>query len=680
MTREPTSEAGLMGIRAIYRGLQRALLGSVVLFCIQSALGEITSAILSSNQKKALVIGRGPLPTELVGSVSHPQVAAHNFLVAVGNLENDPAKGWTCDFSWDLMVRLGMNPTNTPLETLFNYIGKNHLGYRIAINNGPSGMTVGYWGCAVDNGMMPFAPQGNNNTGFRFDDGIGLRAAVGVAGGYNANLTSVGPGVEFFDHAFPVDHAQSWANQVVAAKFAKVLDAHPNYNIWDAREHLRQAGSFWASGWTETNGYGCVDEKAMVGKLFPAPPVDFNIIKSRNRRQVTFTWRNFRQSNFAAAVIARKDGRILYQGSGTNFVWNSDLDGAETFVYWSVNHAGEKSRIENYQKRRVTGLNCRLNQTCLVLGAPTGQESVEWRILEQFQRIATNWVCDLIYRPGNAYYDKAAAFPVGPVVAILADFPAMVSYAISNQYRILVIPITPSDGNLYAWKREWDRAIAAGIIVVLPHSAALAPARRPRGRKLSPAHLYSAITVGTGFTNNILSYGPGLEFFDAPSTQAVSSGILEPSEAAATVAGKLALILDAYPKYNIWDARQHLRQSSSYYISGWIEDGGYGRPANQPARISKLDVAPPIGVQATKSADGTAVTFSWENFLQSGWKETIIKGKKDEIIYHGTGTNFLWRCDSDGEEIFTFCSKDNAGRLSKREAYTVLHLEGLKRK
>ena len=28
-----------------------------------------------------------------------------NFLKVVGNVANDPAKGWTCDFSGDLMLR-----------------------------------------------------------------------------------------------------------------------------------------------------------------------------------------------------------------------------------------------------------------------------------------------------------------------------------------------------------------------------------------------------------------------------------------------------------------------------------------------------------------------------------------------------------------------------------------------
>src|SRR3989442_14653730 len=104
------------------------------------------------------------------GGATHPQVARMNFLKLVGNVANDPAKGWTCDFSWDLMLRFGMNPTNTTMETLFNYLGQHHLGYRIAMNCGPMGHTAPYWGCALHNGIMPFAPQGNNDQGLRLDD------------------------------------------------------------------------------------------------------------------------------------------------------------------------------------------------------------------------------------------------------------------------------------------------------------------------------------------------------------------------------------------------------------------------------------------------------------------------------------------------------------------------------
>ena len=395
------------------------------------------------------------------------------------------------------------------------------------------------------------------------------------------------------------DTAQSWANQALAAKFARILDAHPNYNIWDARQHLRQAASFWASGWTETNGYGRVNERAVVGKLLPGPPVEFMAARSHDRRQVIFTWRNFLQTGFAATVIARKDGPVLYEGTGTNFVWTSDVDGDATFRYWSKNKAGEKSRMESYQTRTVTGLNCRRNQTCLVLGAAAGQEALTRALGRQFEHVAPNWVCDVVCRPAPAGQGQAAP-PAGPPgMIVLPDFAAMVSYAISNRYHLLIAPISIGERDLYAFKSEWDRATAAGILVVVPNSSSL----KLRARRPSPPRLSSAVVVGAGVTNAMRSFGPGLEFIDAPTGPGFTlEG--EPQVEAAVVAGKLAQILDANPHYNIWDARQHLRQSASFYPAGWREDGGYGRPPAQPAKIAVLDPAPPLDVQAAKSADG----------------------------------------------------------------------------
>jgi hypothetical protein len=408
-----------------------------------------------------------------------------------------------------------MNPTNAELETLFEYIGKRHLGYRIVINNGASGYSLPIWGVAVDNGMMPFAPQGNNTRGLRLDDLIGIRAAISVAGGAGQNSTTYGPAVEIIDalplwasHSNFEDAAQSWANQAAAAKFARILDAHPRYNIWDARQHLRQAANFWTNGWSEMNGYGRPNESAAVGKLLPGPPVEFYARKSRNRHDVIFTWRNFLQSDFAATVIARKDGRILYDGRGTNFVWASDVDGDETFLYWSKNKAGEKSRMESYQTRTVTGLNSRLTQTCLVLGAPVREIQINAILQNRFQQIATNWICDMVYRSGDPLYDKLTGFPRGPLAAVLPDFSAMVGYAISNNYRIVIAPASQTEDDLYQFKKDWDRAAAAGILVVLPHYVALTKVQAMQMRTLSPPRLFSAVTVGDGTTNALRSFGP----------------------------------------------------------------------------------------------------------------------------------------------------------------------------
>ena len=630
------------------------------------------------------MMGRGD-PIKDPGS--HPVAARKTFLRWVGNLENDPAKGWTCDFEWDLKVRFGMNPTNTPAEALFNYIGQHHLGYRIAMNCWAMGQTAGYWRCAVDNGIMPFAPHCNNGTS-RFDDPIGIRSAVSVAGGRTVNVTTYGQSLEFFDavlewgdHPTYEDTAQSWANQGLAAKFARVLDAHPNFNIWDAREYLRQAASFWPTGWTETNGYGRVNEHAVVGKLLPGPPVEFQVGKSRDRHKVFFDWHNFEQTDFAATVIARRDGRIIYDGTGTNFVWTSDVDGDEAFSYWSRNRAGEKSRMESYQTRSITGLNCQRYQSCLMLNAPSSKEGAPFNLGELFRQVATNWVCDMVSPTGNCDYDPRTHLPRSPLVALLPDLPAMISYAISNHYQILVSPIAAPDQDLYRYKSAWDRATAAGVLVVVPHHTAVSLSRAPKARRLSPPRLFSAVTVGEGTATNQFSFGPGLEFFDAPTgLRSASIGFAPQADAAAVIAGKLAQIFDAYPHYNIWDARQHLRQSASLYATGWVEDGGYGRPPAQPARIAVLDPAPPLEIQAARSPEGDAVVLSWQNFHQSSFAATVIQRGDGRAIYAGTGTNFVWRSDVNGDETFRFFSRDKAGRLSKPESYTVLRVEGLRRR
>ena len=248
----------------------------------------------------------------------------------------------------------------------------------------------------------------------------------------------------------------------------------------------------------------------------------------------------------------------------------------------------------------------------------------------------------------------------------------MVTYAISNGYHILVAPVTSPDRDLYRCKGDWDRAAAAGILVVVPNHSSL----MPHARRLSPPRLFSAVTVGAGLTNSIRSFGPGLEFLDVPTGPGFTLGG-SPQAEAAVVAGKLAQIIDA--QYNIWDTRQHLRQSSSNYPTGWVEDGGYGRPPAQLARIAVLDPAPPLEFQAVKSPDGHSVTLSWQNFLQSSFAETVIMRKDGRTIYHGTGTNFVWRSDVAGDETFRFFSRDKSGRLSRPESYTVVLVQGLVR-
>ena len=292
-----------------------------------------------------------------------------------------------------------------------------------------------------------------------------------------------------------------------------------------------------------------------------------------------------------------------------------------------------------------------------------------------FGALQTNWLCNLVYRPGNAYYDKLTQF-TGPVIGVRSDVHSMIDLALSNQVRIVLMPITSAEPDLFALRTEWDRATAGGILVVVPHNRSSSTSRQPAARRLSPPRLYSAITVGAGTTSNLLSFGPGLEFFDAPRPD--DSPILRPAQqdAAAVIAAKLSRILDLNPSYNIWDARQHLRQSASAYSSGWTEDGGYGRPPGNPSPLQELDLAPPLDLQAMRSPDGSSVTFSWLNFRQSRFDETVITCGA-EVIYHGTNTTFTWRCDRKGDADFHFYSVDHRGQRSREESYTKLHVTGL---
>jgi hypothetical protein len=626
--------------------------------------------------RKALAMGIGaPLSPDA-------EAVKRHFLQSVGNPKNDPTKGWTCEFTWDLMRRFGKDPQKTSDRDFFSYVQKHAPGYRIAIGSGPFGASADCWEAAVDSGIMPFAPHGNNNSQ-RFPEGLGLQAAIAVAGGTTRNLNSYGPGLEFIDalalgvgsttHEIAV---QSYANQRTASRFAKLLDTHPEYNIWDARQHLRQSASNWSTGWNETNGYGRPNENALIGPLEPGPPVAFKVERSRDRHSVKFTWRNFLQTGFEATVIARKDGRIIYDGTGRSFTWTSDVTGDETFTYWSRNKSGKTSRIESYQRRLVSGLENGPYRSCAVLGYPTGQEAKSARLRDIFLSVSPEWNCDELYRKGNSFYDSLTNFPYANVVAVLPDRSSVIDFVLTNHHRIVVAPTDAADGDPSGFEPAWNRAVDADILVVMPHHHSLSPSRKPQARRLSPARLSAAIHVGYGTNRNFLSFGPGLEFFDAPTPPADQILLPNQADAAAVIAGKLARILDQHPHYNTFDARQHLRMCSSLYNTGWIEDGGYGRPPTTIPSFDHLEPAPPLDIKAAPDPESRSVRLSWRNFLQTSFAATVITADNSEI-YSGTGTEFFLKLTNTPPKKLHFFTKDSSGKLSRSEAYTVVDLEKL---
>jgi hypothetical protein len=93
--------------------------------------------------------------------------------------------------------------------------------------------------------------------------------------------------------------------------------------------------------------------------------------------------------------------------------------------------------------------------------------------------------------------------------------------------------------------------------------------------------------------------------------------------------------------------------------------------------IGELELAAPLEIKAVKSADGKSVTFSWENFLQSDFAETVISKGDGTVIYHGSGTRHTWKIDASRDETFHFYSQGKTGKRSREEAYTVVSMKNL---
>jgi hypothetical protein len=92
-----------------------------------------------------------------------------------------------------------------------------------------------------------------------------------------------------------------------------------------------------------------------------------------------------------------------------------------------------------------------------------------------------------------------------------------------------------------------------------------------------------------------------------------------------------------------------------------------------------LDPAPPVDIRAKVAEDGKSVTFAWENFLQTSFRETVVQDDNGKALYAGRSTNFVWKSNVDGEAAFRVLSRDKTGRLSRSEPFTLLRLSGLKK-
>lgn len=256
--------------------------------------------------------------------------------------------------------------------------------------------------------------------------------------------------------------------------------------------------------------------------------------------------------------------------------------------------------------------------------------------------------------------------PSGNIVAYRSTLALCIQYAIDNGYKVISRNYTDGINASASYKA----ALAAGVISCVSHAGNV-------HIEIEAPSLYdSPIFIGGGITVNEQSYGRHLELFDASTTNETAE-----SWASASFGARMAKAIDDFPEDNLYDIRQRLRQAASYYNTGWILDGGYGRagdilpsvPANQ------LDLAPPMEYAASVSWNKQIVTFTWKNYLQTRFANTRISRNDGTIIYRGADESFEWHSDVVGNETFKFYTEDAAGNLSPVGIFPLLPVTGLYR-
>jgi len=178
--------------------------------------------------------------------------------------------------------------------------------------------------------------------------GDGPPTWISVSSGFSTSVHSElrwGPQLEFIDAVRDSTDpspslAMSFCASSTAARYANLKYARPGWNVFDLRQGLRQASTFYNSagwGWREDGGYGFPLVPSQVGDNFIAANVPTNsdvleagpplqpaaIGKSGpNGPQVSFRWYNFRQSGFDHTRIKIGDTIIEAPGTALRYDWD----------------------------------------------------------------------------------------------------------------------------------------------------------------------------------------------------------------------------------------------------------------------------------------------------------------------------------------------------------------------
>jgi hypothetical protein len=250
--------------------------------------------------------------------------------------------------------------------------------------------------------------------------------------------------------------------------------------------------------------------------------------------------------------------------------------------------------------------------------------------------------------------------PSGNIVTYQSTVALAVQYAIDNGYKQVLY----AHGGVEDFINDWKYAFANGVQPIV------ADGSNTHELLSSPPYLYVACEISGGLTTCLRSFG-FIECFDASTTNET-----EESWACPSYAARFAKAIDDFSSDNLFDTRQRLRQASSFYATGWIADGGYGRVAD--AQAGTLELAPPLEAVAIKSVDSKSVALSWANFQQTRWNKTrIVRADTGATVYEGTGTSATFYSNVTGNLTFKFYSVDAQGNLSKDESYSQIEITGL---
>jgi hypothetical protein len=112
-------------------------------------------------------------------------------------------------------------------------------------------------------------------------------------------------------------------------------------------------------------------------------------------------------------------------------------------------------------------------------------------------------------------------------------------------------------------------------------------------------------------------------------------------------------------QYFNYDLRQYLREVSTFSSSIWTPQQGFGMAQIQnytgssnimpnltsSYNLSNLGAGTPLYINVISQSVSETYTFTWQNFLQSGYKNTEIK-INNKTVYLGTDTTFTWIPDT----------------------------------